>query len=78
MTEAMILGSGPSKDIESFRNFKGIKIACDREYNTCVEEGILADYLMSLEDGDLSHYFLAPHLFTKPVVVISLRVIAKT
>jgi len=70
----MILGSGPSKDIESFKNFNGIKVACDKEYFNCVTEGILPDYLITLEDGDLSHYFNRGHLAKgKPIVVYSLR-----
>ena len=72
--KAIILGSGPSKDIEAFRNFEGIKIACDKEYRLCVKEGIRCDYAVTLEDANLSHYFDAPHLDKQPIVIVSQRV----
>ncbi len=70
----MIYGSGPSKDIEAFRNFEGTRIACDRMYHECVEEKIIVDYLVTLEDGDfVTPYFKPPHQITKPTIIMSLR-----
>jgi hypothetical protein len=77
MTSAMVLGSGPSKDMESFRDFNGIRIICDKEYHNCAVDKIPVDYAITLEDGDLSHYFTPPHVYqngNKPIVVISNRI----
>jgi hypothetical protein len=73
MLECMILGSGPSQDYDAFLNFRGTRIACDKEYHNLVSKGIHTDYLITLEDGDLSHYFEKPHGEFLPVVVHSLR-----
>jgi hypothetical protein len=70
----MILGHGPSRDYEAFKNFDGLKLVTDIEYIPCNEKKIKTDYAFTLEDSQLSHYFDGPHLDTKPTVVISVRV----
>lgn len=69
----MILGHGPSRDYEAFKNFDGLKLVTDIEYIECNKRGIKTDYAFTLEDSILSHYFDGPHLDPKPTVVISIR-----
>jgi hypothetical protein len=74
MTKCIILGSGPNRDIEYFEKYEGIKIACDKEYRHLVERKIHVDYVITLEDGDLSHYFKTPtEPEHKPIVICSDR-----
>ena len=69
----MILGAGPSLDIEAYRGFVGIKIVTDKMYHKTVEENIYSDYAVTLEDSNLSHYFSKPHLKNKPTIITSIR-----
>jgi len=78
MTEAIIIGSGPTKDFSQVLDFKGLRIACDKEYHNLISAGIKIDYLVTLEDMDISHYFEPPHQDPKPVVVVSLRTLDRT
>jgi len=71
--KAIIIGSGPTKDFCKVQDFDGLRIACDRQYHDLVNAGIKIDYLVTLEDNDLSKYFRPPHQEPKPTVVISLR-----
>jgi len=74
----MILGTGPSNNLDTFKDFNGLKLASDRQYHNLVKENIHPDYLITLEDEDLAHYFTSPHLNPKPVVVTSIRTTEKT
>ena len=70
---AIVIGSGPTKDYCKVLDFDGLHIACDREYHNLVSAGIRIDYVVTLEDNDLSHYFTPPHQEPRPPVIISLR-----
>jgi len=70
---AIVIGSGPTKDYSQVLDFNGLHVACDREYHTLVSAGIRVDYVVTLEDMNLDHYFTPPHQSLKPTVIISLR-----
>lgn len=74
MKECIILGSGPNKEIDLFEDFDGIRIACDKEFRELADKQIRVDYVITLEDGDLSHYFELPKKpVGDPIVVCSPR-----
>ena len=72
-TRCIILGAGPSLDIEAYRNFDGIRIVTDRMYHETVKEKIDSDFAVTLEDSNLSHYFVKPHLKNRPTIITSIR-----
>ena len=77
-TRAIIIGSGPTVNYGKAIDFDGIHIACDKEYHKLIHAGVHVDYIITLEDNDLSKYFKPPHQDPKPIVVISLRTAENT
>ena len=48
--KGLVVGAGPSLDLEFVKNFQGTKLVCDTVLKKCVSYGIKPDFVFSLED----------------------------
>lgn len=50
MEQGLIVGAGPSLDLEFVKNFNGLKLVCDVVLKKCLNYGIKPDLVFTLED----------------------------
>jgi len=50
MAKALVIGGGPSLDLDFVKKFNGLKLVCDTVLKKCVDYGIKLDFVFTLED----------------------------
>ena len=71
MAKALVIGGGPSLDLDFVKGFDGLKLVCDTVLKKCVDYGIKPDFVFTLED--ISIFYKLFEGVKAQIVICSLR-----